>query len=398
MLVGGLDLRQAQAAELRGGGIPVIALASDDPRADALAAAEGWRFVGHPDGTGLRIVDRADGAVLASTTPLEPIIAPLRICMPLGALYQDAIALLEAARVDVAPLRAGGRKLVFRTDDGTVFITTRPSDVPTYVEAGAADIGIVGRDVINERRPDVYELLDLKFGGCRMVYATAAGEDPTPEIIARLGVLRVATKYPQVAEAHFLATGRQVELVKVNGSVELGPLVGLADGIVDLVATGRTLRENGLVEREEIFHSSAHLIANRVSHKLRAEDIDALTARLAQAVAAEAVSARPCASPAPGTPWPSAPRRCARRTPPTETWARSWRPRSLTSVRPATRRWSPMGAGSGPRSSARTSSACRRRLSHVRVRASIRSWPRRSWWPRPRSAPLPRPSVRTIAR
>ena len=120
-----------------------------------------------------------------------------------------------------------------------------------------------------------------------MVYATAGGEDPTPEIIARLGVLRVATKYPQVAEAHFLATGRQVELVKVNGSVELGPLVGLADGIVDLVATGRTLRENGLVEREQIFSSSARLIANRVSHKLRAEDIDALTARLAQAVAAE---------------------------------------------------------------------------------------------------------------
>lgn len=207
--------------------------------------------------------------------------------MPLGALYADAIALLESAGVDVSPLRDGSRKLVFDAPDGTVFITTRPSDVPTYVEAGSADIGIVGRDVINERRPDVYELLDLKFGECRMVYATAAGVDPTPEVIARLGVLRVATKYPAVAEAHFLATGRQVELVKVSGSVELGPLVGLSDGIVDLVATGRTLRENGLVEREEIFHSSARLIANRVSHKLRAEDIDALTARLARAVAAE---------------------------------------------------------------------------------------------------------------
>jgi ATP phosphoribosyltransferase len=207
--------------------------------------------------------------------------------MPLGALYADAIALLEAADVDVSPLRNGGRKLVFDAPDGTVFITTRPSDVPTYVEAGSADIGIVGRDVIIERRPDVYELLDLRFGECRMVYATAAGQDPTPEVIARLGVVRVATKYPRVAEAHFLATGRQVELVKVTGSVELGPLVGLADGIVDLVATGRTLRENGLVEREEIFHSSARLIANRVSHKLRAEDIDALIARLAQAVAAE---------------------------------------------------------------------------------------------------------------
>ena len=206
--------------------------------------------------------------------------------MPLGALYEEAIGVLEAAEVDVAPLRSGGRKLVFEASDGTVFITTRPSDVPTYVEAGAADIGIVGRDVINERRPDVYELLDLRFGGCRMVYATADGEDQTAEIIARLGVLRVATKYPAVAEAHFTATGRQVELVKVNGSVELGPIVGLSDGIVDLVATGRTLRENGLVEREEIFHSSARLIANRVSHKLRAEDIDPLTARLARAVVA----------------------------------------------------------------------------------------------------------------
>ncbi len=207
--------------------------------------------------------------------------------MPLGALYEDAIAVLEAADVDVTPLRDGGRKLVFDAPDGTVFITTRPSDVPTYVEAGAADIGIVGRDVINERRPDVYELLDLGFGGCRMVYATAAGDDQTGQIIARLGVLRVATKYPQVAEAYFTATGRQVELVKVNGSVELGPIVGLSDGIVDLVATGRTLRENGLVEREELFWSSARLIANRVSHKLRAEDIDALTARLAQAVGPE---------------------------------------------------------------------------------------------------------------
>jgi ATP phosphoribosyltransferase len=206
--------------------------------------------------------------------------------MPLGALYDDAIGVLEHAGVDVSPLRDGGRKLVFEAPDGTVFITTRPSDVPTYVEAGAADVGIVGRDVINERRPDVYELLDLRFGECRMVYATADGEDQTESIIARLGVLRVATKYPQVAEAHFTATGRQVELVKVNGSVELGPIVGLADGIVDLVATGRTLRENGLVEREEIFQSSARLIANRVSHKLRAEDIDALTARISQAVVA----------------------------------------------------------------------------------------------------------------
>ena len=214
----------------------------------------------------------------------------LAIALSKGKLLEPALELFK--RVGLAPkdVSPDSRRLIFEhAASGTTLMIVRPSDVPTYVEAGAADIGIVGRDVINERRPDVYELLDLKFGDCRMVYATAAGEDRTPEIIARMGVLRVATKYPQVAEAHFLATGRQVELVKVNGSVELGPLVGLADGIVDLVATGRTLRENGLVEREEIFHSSARLVANRVSHKLRAEDIDALTARLARAVAAEAV-------------------------------------------------------------------------------------------------------------
>ena len=206
--------------------------------------------------------------------------------MPLGALFPGSVDVLQAAGVDVAALRDGGRRLVLRGDDGTVFITTRPSDVPTYVEAGAADIGIVGRDVLVERVPDVYELLDLEFGHCRMAYATPGGEDPTPAALARLGVVRVATKYPRSAEAHFAATGRQVEVVKVNGSVELAPLVGLAHGIVDLVATGRTLRENGLIEREHVFDSSARLIANRAAHKLRAEEVDALTGRMDAAVRA----------------------------------------------------------------------------------------------------------------
>jgi ATP phosphoribosyltransferase len=113
-----------------------------------------------------------------------------------------------------------------------------------------------------------------------MVYATPGGEDPTPAALAHLGVVRVATKYPNTAADHFAATGRQAEVVRVNGSVELAPLVGLSDGIVDLAATGRTLRENGLVEREELFRSSARLIANRVSHKLRAEEVDDLVRRL----------------------------------------------------------------------------------------------------------------------
>jgi ATP phosphoribosyltransferase len=202
--------------------------------------------------------------------------------VPLGALFPGSIEALDAAGVDVAPLRDLGRRLVVEAPDGTTFITTRPSDVPTYVEAGAADIGIVGKDVLHERAPDVYELLDLGFGGCRMVYATREGEDPTPAALEHLGVVRVATKYPVSATEHFTRTGRQAEVVKVNGSVELAPLVGLAHGIVDLVATGRTLRENGLVEREQIFDSSARLIANRVSQTLRAGELEEVVGRMGE--------------------------------------------------------------------------------------------------------------------
>ncbi len=202
------------------------------------------------------------------------------ICVPLGALFEDSVVRLRDAGLDVAPLEDAGRRLVVDAADGTRYITTRPSDVPTYVEAGAADLGIVGKDVLREHRPDVYELLDLGFGGCRMVYATPAGDDPTAEALAHLGAVRVATKYPAIARRHFAATGRAVEVVKVNGSVELAPLVGLAHGIVDLTASGRTLVENGLVEREHILDSTARLIANRVSHKVAAGVVDDLLGRL----------------------------------------------------------------------------------------------------------------------
>lgn len=204
--------------------------------------------------------------------------------MPLGALFEESVEALEGAGMDVSPLRAAGRRLVVEAEDGTRYVTTRPSDVPTYVESGAADVGICGKDVLRERLPDVYELMDLDFGHCRMMYATVAGEDPTPRVLEHLGVVRVATKYPRCATEHFLATGREAEVIKVNGSVELAPITGLADGIVDLVATGRTLRENGLVEREPIFESSARLVANRVSHKLRSGAVDELLDSLARVV------------------------------------------------------------------------------------------------------------------
>jgi len=206
------------------------------------------------------------------------------ICVPRGALFDETVDHLDRAGLDVAPLRDIGRRLVVDAADGVRYITTRPSDVATFVEAGSADVGIAGTDVLREHGPDVYELLDLRFGACRMIYATVAGDDPTPDVLTHLGAVRVATKYVNVARRYFARTGRPVEVVKVNGSVELAPLVGLAHGIVDLTATGRTLVDNGLVEREEVFRSSARLIANRVSHKVKATRVDELTRRLAAVI------------------------------------------------------------------------------------------------------------------
>jgi ATP phosphoribosyltransferase len=160
----------------------------------------------------------------------------------------------------------------------------RPSDVPTYVEAGAADLGITGKDVLGEQADRaVYELLDLGYGSCRMVLAARRGDRALEEAERRLGAMRIATKYPRTAERHFERTGRQAEVIEVKGSVELAPLVGLADGIVDLVDTGRTLAENELEVREEIAACTARLVANRVAHKLRAAEIDGLVERLREA-------------------------------------------------------------------------------------------------------------------
>ncbi|MBV9422434.1 MAG: ATP phosphoribosyltransferase [Solirubrobacterales bacterium] len=202
----------------------------------------------------------------------------LRIAVPRGALFAKTVELLDRIGIDTREVRENDRKLLFE-DSGIV--TMRPSDVPTYVEAGAADIGITGKDVLMEQSErEVYELVDLGYGECTMVLATAAGEDRATEALRRLGVVRIATKYPRVAARHFVETGRQAEIVEVKGSVELAPLTGLAEGIVDLTATGTTLRENGLVVREEIARCTARLIANRVAHKLKAREIDALLERI----------------------------------------------------------------------------------------------------------------------
>jgi ATP phosphoribosyltransferase len=204
----------------------------------------------------------------------------LVIAVPRGALFEGTVDLLAALGIDTEELRSNDRKLLF---EEIGVITMRPTDVPTYVEAGAADLGVTGKDVLLEQGGasadpgrEFYELLDLGYGRCTMVLASKDGPDPAHEALRRLGVMRVATKYPRIAARHLEETGRQAEIVEVKGSVELAPLTGMVEAIVDLTATGTTLRENNLVVREEIVECTARLIANRVAHKLKAAAIDDL--------------------------------------------------------------------------------------------------------------------------
>jgi ATP phosphoribosyltransferase len=212
--------------------------------------------------------------------PRARIGGPLKLAIPRGALWGETLDALDRIGVETAEMRGDSRSLIFEAG-GMSLVTMRPSDVPTYVESGAADLGITGKDVLMEHTDRiVYEILDLGYGACRMVLAGRTGDESLGETERRLGGMRIATKYPRIAERYFEETGRQAEVVEVKGSVELAPLVGLVDGIVDLVATGRTLEENGLEIREEIASSTARLVANRVSHKLRAAEVDNLVERL----------------------------------------------------------------------------------------------------------------------
>ncbi len=209
----------------------------------------------------------------------------MRLALPRGALFEGCLDLLDKAGFDTSEPRGDSRALIFDLD-GLTIITMRPSDVPIYVEAGAAHLGITGKDVLDEQADRaVYQLADLGFGRCRMVLAAIVGDDSLETSARRLGFMRIATKYRKIAEGYFQQTGRQVEVIEVKGSVELAPLVGLVDGIVDLVDTGRTMEENGLEEREQISVCTARLIANRVAHKLRVDEIDAMVERLREAAA-----------------------------------------------------------------------------------------------------------------
>jgi ATP phosphoribosyltransferase len=203
---------------------------------------------------------------------------PLTLAIPKGRVQKQLVPLLDRAGFEASRLLDDDRKLVRETDDGKIrFLLLKPDDVPTYVEYGAADLGIVGRDVLLERRYDLYQPLDLGIGKCRMVVAGVPGA-------ALPAVPRVATKYTRIATEHFASKGVQAEVIFVQGSVELAPLVGLADLIVDLVETGSTLKENGLVEQELIGDISSVVIANRSLFKLRHAEVSDVVQRLRQAV------------------------------------------------------------------------------------------------------------------
>lgn len=203
---------------------------------------------------------------------------PLRVALAKGRLLEPALALFAGigARPRAEP---DSRKLVVPSADGSLeFLFVKPADVPVYVESGAADLGVVGTDVLRESEPDVLEPLALRFGACRMVVASAH-DAPYPSLPGG-ATPRVATKYPRLTRRFFADSGLGVEVVTVSGSVEVAPLLGLAHWIVDLVDTGRTLRENGLIERGTILQVGAVLVVNRASQKLRLEEHQRLLERL----------------------------------------------------------------------------------------------------------------------
>lgn len=202
------------------------------------------------------------------------------IAIPRGALFGPVVGLLEDSGLVPSGIVEESRALIFETGDLRL-LTVRPSDVPTYVESGAADLGITGKDVLEEQEGlDYVEAEDLGVGKCRMVLAAIAGDPGPAEHERRLGLMKVATKYPDVTRRYFGSTGRQVEIVELKGSVEIAPIVNLADAVVDLVATGRTLRENGLEERDELFVSTARLIANVAFYRTRVAECDRIGSTL----------------------------------------------------------------------------------------------------------------------
>ncbi len=202
----------------------------------------------------------------------------LTIAMPKGRIFEEAVGFLQQAGLSVTAELKESRKLIIPVEGTNLqFILAKPTDVPTYVEYGVADVGVVGKDVLLEEERDIYELLDLQIGYCRMMVAGLPGWKPTE-------APRVASKYPRIASRFFREQGQQVEVIKLNGSVELAPMIGLADRIVDIVSTGQTLRENGLVELEHICDITTRLIANRASYRMKSEAVDDIAQKFLQVI------------------------------------------------------------------------------------------------------------------
>src|SRR5437773_8229897 len=202
----------------------------------------------------------------------------LTIALSKGKLLEPTLELFKQAGYVSEGLSAESRRLVFHcADPEATLLIVRPSDVPTYVEYGAADAGVVGKDMLLEQDRDVYEPMDLKFGACRIVVAALRGQELRDRLSSKI---RVATKYPNITERYFNQKGIAVEIIKLYGSIELAPVVGLAERIVDLVSTGRTLKAHDLVEIETIAESTARLIVNRASLKMKHSSLTDLMARL----------------------------------------------------------------------------------------------------------------------
>ena len=202
---------------------------------------------------------------------------PLRIALTKGRLEKDTVALLEKIGVDCTALHQKGRRLILPLSDiGAEVVLAKAADVITYMENGVCDMGIVGRDTVLENGNSLYELLDLGFGKCRFALAVKKGED----FFGGYASKTIATKYPKIARSYFENRSMDVDVVKIEGSVELAPLLGLADGIVDIVETGATLKENGLEVTRWICDISARLVVNIASLKLRKDEIESLVSRL----------------------------------------------------------------------------------------------------------------------
>ncbi len=206
---------------------------------------------------------------------------PLRIALTKGRLEKDTVALFEKLGYDCTAVREKGRRLILPIPDGNMeVVLAKAADVITYVEHGVCDIGVVGKDTIIEMEGKFFELCDLGFGRCR--FALAAKKDA--DFYSGFGVKTIATKYPNVARKFFEGKNMDIDIVKIEGSVELAPLLELADGIVDIVETGVTLRENGLEVVEDVVPISARLIVNTVSLKLRQQEIESLVAKIEEAL------------------------------------------------------------------------------------------------------------------